>query len=49
MLCLLAWLQSTIVHWSGFSSTSLDPATARSFAGGGVVFKIEVRTRLLPL
>ena len=27
-----AWLQSTIVHWSGFSSTSLDPATARSFA-----------------
>ena len=41
-----AWLQSTIVHWSGFSSTSTNANVARCppfyYGPPGVVFKLTV-------
>ena len=37
------YVKSSRVHWSGFSSTSTDPAVAKEFAGpAGVVFRLDV-------
>ena len=37
---LASYVKSAKIHWSGFSSTSVNPAVAQGFAGGGVVFVI---------
>lgn len=38
-----SYIKSSKVHWSGFSSTSVEPAVAKQFASGGIVFKLDVR------
>ena len=38
-----SYIKSSKIHWSGFSSTSVDPAVARAFASGGVIFVLDVR------
>lgn len=39
---LAQYVQSSKVHWSGFSSATTDPQTAIRFASGGVVFVLAV-------
>ena len=40
---LASYVKSSKIHWSGFSSTSVDAAVAAGFASGGVVFVLQVR------
>lgn len=37
------YVKSNRIHWSGFSSTTVNPDVARGFARGGVIFELDVR------
>lgn len=37
------YIKSSRIHWSGFSSTTVDPDVARGFASGGVIFVLDVQ------
>ena len=40
---LSSYIKSSKVHWSGFSSTSIDPGVAAGFASCGIVFALDVQ------